>query len=184
MGGCLPPTPPAVQGIPDTAVLGTRDFAVYIEQDDKLIAVKDHTAVLRKASFTLVLVFPSPSSVLVNCADTPGAYDAATGPGRSVPREIIAEAVGNPQHQIMLTEQAYHQWYVSPGTAHTFESITLKDGIYHCRRTIDGFVRPGAARRGIESLEGDRLYFAFYSEAQGKGPGPVQRRERLKIEFR
>ena len=30
---------------------------------------------------------------------------------------LIAEAPGNPQHQVVLTDQAYHRWFVEPGTS-------------------------------------------------------------------
>ncbi|MCY2923838.1 MAG: hypothetical protein NT031_00080, partial [Planctomycetota bacterium] len=169
----------------DTAVLGTHeDFAVYLEQDGKLLAIRDRTAILRKAPFTLVLVFPSPADILVNCADTPGVFNAAAGSAPYPTGEPVAEAVGNPQHQIVLTEQAYHRWFVTPGTSHTFESITLKDGIYHCRRTIEAFVRPGSPRRGIEGLEGNALYFVFVSRQKLLSMSTVRHRERLKVEFR
>jgi hypothetical protein len=184
LAGCVPPATPVVDGIPDEGVVGTRaDFAVYIEQDGKLAAIQDHTASLRKAPFTLVLVFSAPSSVLVNCADSPGLFDSAVRPEPYPTGDVIAEAGGNPQHQVVLTDRAYHRWFVSPGTSHTFESITMKDGTYHCRRTIEAFVRPEAPRRRIESLEGNALYFVFVSRVPELGRSVVRHRERLKVEF-
>ena len=185
LAGCLPPPPPTVEGIPDEAVLGTRDdFAVYLEQDGQLMAIRDRTANLRKAPFTLVFVFPSPSVLLVNCSDTPKLFDSRARLEQALPGDrVIAEALGNPQHQIVLTDEAYHRWFVGPGTSHTFESVTMKDGVCHGRRTIEAFVRPGAPRRPIESLEGNALYFVFLSTVPQAPTHVERRRERLKVVF-
>lgn len=184
LGGCFPPPGPAVKGIPAEALLGRRDdFAIYIEQDGKLMAITDRTATLRKAPFTLVVVFPAPSDVLVNCNDSPALFDAPRSLGKA-PLDFIAEAPGNPQHQVVLTEGAYHRWFIERGPSHTFESVTMKDAVFHGRRTIEAFLRPGSARRPIESLEGNALYFVFVSTIPHAAKYVERHSERLKILFR
>ncbi|MCY2930704.1 MAG: hypothetical protein NTV86_14635 [Planctomycetota bacterium] len=185
LAGCANPFAPVVEGIPAEGVIGTRDdFALYIEQDGKLMAIQDRTAALRKAPFTLVVVFASPSNVLVNCSDSPALFDTPKPLKQILSGSPILEAPGNPQHQVVLTNEASHDWFVRDGASHTFESVTMKDGVLHGRRTIEAFTRPGTSRRPIESLEGNALYFVFVSTWPQTGRIIERHTERLKILFR
>jgi len=173
----------------DSAVLrspgGT--FSVYVEQNGRLVAMSDHTVRVKKAPFTLVLVFPALRGVLVNCSDQPGLFDQARTGGAVTKMpplgRQIEEAAGNPHHQVVLTEEAWHHWYIFADSAHKFESVTHKDDKYFCRRTVGTYLRPGAERGGIEQFEGNTLYFVFVKPAWSGSERIEQDREYLKIVF-
>lgn len=170
-----------------------KHFAVAFEQNGQLVPINDHQVTLEKKTFSIVLYFKEPGSVLVNAALHPDSFEQARD---GVPFERIqgfadlgmAEEPFNPKTLLMLSKNAPHYWYYEHDTNHRFNDVRLKDGILICRRiTGQAMYRDGNRNMvPIRDMRENAMYFVFMRTMWKPDFSQQfeQQREYVKVTFR
>ena len=168
-------------------------FAVAFEQNGQLIPIKDNQVTLEKKTFSIVLYFKEPGSVLVNSALQPESFEQARD---GAPFERIrgfadlgmAEEPFNPKTLLMLSSQAPHYWYYENETDHRFNNISRKNGLLICRRIIAQVMYRDGDRGMIpvRDMRENAIYFVFIRTMwkQDFSQQFEQQREFVKVNFR
>jgi len=143
-------------------------FAVAFEQNGHLIPITDHQVVLEKKSFSIVLYFKQPDSVLLNASFSADSYNQAR---RGTPfGEIdgfadlgMAEEPFNPKTLLMISDHAPHYWYYDHAANHRFNDVQSKNGIFICRRIVGQVMYRDTNREvvSIKNMSEDTLYLVF-----------------------
>ena len=143
-------------------------FAVGFEQSGRLIPIENHQVILQKKSFSLVLYFKRPESVLINASFSPDSFEQARA---GVPLENIlgfadlgmAEEPFNPKTLLMISDNAPHYWYYENDANHRFNDVAKKKGIFICRRIIAQVMHRDTTRAlvPVRDMREDALYLVF-----------------------
>ena len=143
-------------------------FAVAFEQSGQLIPITDHQVVLEKKSFSIVLYFKQPDSVLLNTSFSADSYNQARS---GAPFEDIdgfadlgmAEEPFNPKTLLMMSDHAPHYWYYDHNANHRFNDVKSKNGIFICRRIVGQVMYRDTNRTlvSIKDMPENALYVVF-----------------------
>jgi len=187
--GC-PPNGPA-NGPPagGATKLDAGDFIVAVEQDGKRVMLNDHQVRLARRPFTIILVFPKWTGVMVNASDR-SEMAAAVQAGRSVstvlplPRRGLPEDLANPRKCIFVTEKGFNYWYYFGRGKSSFDEVIQAEREFVCKRRIASFAADNAAAaRPLTQLPKRELYLTFVS-VKWSGNQRVQKSaEYIKVVF-
>ncbi len=143
-------------------------FSIGFQQKGRNIPVKNHQVTLKKKTFTIVVTFKQPDSVLVNASDSPESFEAAKN---GKPFDLIpgfadlgmAEEAFNPKSLLMLSSDAPHYWFYQDGFSHRFNDITQQDGLWVCRRIVGQVMYRDTSRNLVQvpDMPEDELYLVF-----------------------
>ena len=170
-------------------------FSVSIQQDGKIIPIKDHTVRLKKKPFTILLYFPKIDdiNIYVNASRSSESYNAARQgkPMEEIPgfheKFGMAEYRFNRERTLMLSKSAPHYWYYSKDDDHRFDEVYPKDGKWLCRRIAANIMNRDTKRdyKNIENFDGNRLYMVFLKGKYTKDYSNIieNQREYLEIDF-
>jgi hypothetical protein len=168
-------------------------FTVGFQQDGQLIPIKNHQVFLKKKTFTLVVSFKQPDSVLINASFEPQSFEQArTGSSLENIQGFsdlgMAEEAFNPKSLLMLSSKAPHYWYYQDETNHRFNDIAQQNGMWICRRIIGQVMYRDTTRemRRISDIPENELYLVFMKTvwAQDFSQQFEKQREYVKIIFR
>ena len=146
----------------------TTYFTVGFQQDGQDIPIKKHEVTLKKKTFSIVVTFKQPDSVLLNASVRPESYEMArTGK----PLDIIpgfsdlgmAEEAFNPKSLLMLSADAPHYWFYQDGFTHRFNDVVQQDGLWICRRIVGQVMYRDTTRQmvPVRDISEDELYLVF-----------------------
>ncbi|MCP4400526.1 MAG: hypothetical protein GY801_24895 [bacterium] len=168
-------------------------FAVGFEQNGQLIPIENHQVTLQKKTFSIVIYFKEPGSVLVNSS----LYPESLGQARDgVPFERIrgfadlgmAEEPFNPKTLLMLSKQAPHYWYYEHDTSHRFNDVSRQKGLLVCRRITAQVMYRDKERNmvPVKNMRENAIYFVFMRTMwkQDFSRQFEQQREYVKVNFR
>lgn len=157
-------------------------FGLYFEQDGKRYDVVNNGLTLKAAPFELVLYFPEPMGVLLNASLEPFTFGPATRKKNTKKKDdllgfsqtAMAEAVFNPDKDIIINDNAPSYWYYDSATSHRFSEVIATDSGYLCKRRIE--VLSFVADKKQELIEGNMpaLYLVFMSVMQGKNQHEIE----------
>jgi hypothetical protein len=123
---------------------GNPRFQISIEQDGRLVPIKDNTVRIRRAPFAIVVGMNEPMGILVIPSIDPEFYDLAR---KGAPWEKITEKTGmaednfNPGKEIVLFGDVPSYWHYIDDANHRFSTITKEEnGLIVCRRNIENLV--------------------------------------------
>ncbi|PIE29277.1 hypothetical protein CSA57_09730 [candidate division KSB3 bacterium] len=143
-------------------------FAVAFEQHGQLIPIANHQITLEKNSFSIVLFFKEPGSVLVNASLQSESFEQARD---GVAFEQIqgftdlgmAEEPFNPKTLLMLSKQAPHYWYYEDASKHRFNDVRWQEGLLVCRRIVAQVMyrEKGRATLPLRDMRENAIYFVF-----------------------
>ena len=168
-------------------------FAVGFEQNGQLIPIQNHQITLEKKTFSLVLFFKKPGSVLVNASLHPTSFEQARN---GVPFERIqgfadlgmAEEPFNPKTLLMLSNQAPHYWYYENDANHRFNDVSWRQGTLVCRRILGQVMYRDEDRKlsPVKNIRENAIYFVFMRTMwkQDFSRQFEQQREYVKVNFR
>lgn len=143
-------------------------FVVGFEQNGQLVPIKNHQVLLEKKSFSIVIYFKEPGSVLVNASFTPESFETAKAeqalkdiPGFS---DLgMAEEPFNPKTLLMMSKTAPHYWYYEHQGNHRFNDVQQKNGVFVCRRIIAQIMDRDSTRtmRPVMEIAENGMYLVF-----------------------
>lgn len=174
-------------------IANTKFFTIGFQQDGQLIPVENHQVFLKKKTFSIVISFKQPDSVLVNASFYPESFEQART-GRPL-NDIqgfsdlgMAEEAFNPKVLLMISSTAPHYWYYQKDSNHRFNNIIQQDGIWICRRIVGQIMYRDTTRKvlPIRDIPEDELYLVFMKTvwAQDFSQQFEKQREYVKIIFR
>ena len=157
-------------GAGGVAKLDAGDFVVAIEQDSKRVMLNDrHEARLARRPFTIILVFPKWSGVMVNASHR-GQMVAAVQAGRDVstvlplPRQGLPENLGNPKKCIFVTEKGFNYWYYLGKGKSRFNEVVQMPKEFVCKRQVANFAADNADQaKPLAQLPQRELFLTFVS---------------------
>jgi hypothetical protein len=146
----------------------TKYFAVGFQQDGRSIPIENHQVILKKKTFTIVLYFKQPDSVLMNASFSPDSFEQARAgmPLKDIPGFSdlgMAEEVFNPKTLLMISTNAPHYWYYENDANHRFNDVMRKNGILICRRIVAQVMYRDTTRKlaTVKDMREDELYLVF-----------------------
>ena len=83
-----------------------RSFILGVEQDGRMLPIRDHQVVLKRKPFVIVVVFPVPDAVLVIASFRPDSFEAAR---RTVQRDPGVRGVPRPPGAVQPGQDPRHR---------------------------------------------------------------------------
>lgn len=185
--GCDPKTNVESSRVTEVRHEGPREhFAVGLQQDGRKIPIRNHVAVLKKAPFSLVLLFPDQPGVLVNTQTSPALLEKARRRRdltRSAPLTNTMKQWKAPI--LRASDDSWDYWY-HYGLSRDMtkfddvQRVELRDGgnVMACKKIIQQVqLSPDDQAVPVEELSADRLHLVFvFAPAQvGGGRSEAQR---------
>ena len=146
------------------------DIVVAIEQDGKRVMLNDrHEARLARRGFTIIIVFPKWSGVMVNASHR-AEMAAAVRAGRPVstvlplPRQGLQEDLGNPRKCIFVTDKGFNYWYYLGKGKSRFNEVVQMPKEFVCKRQVANFAADNADQaKPLAQLPQRELFLTFVS---------------------
>jgi hypothetical protein len=163
-------------------------FAVSIQQDGRKVPIRDHTAVLRREPFSIVLAFTRFDGVFVQASFHPHFHDAARS-GRDLAAILpFPRTVSWMGPSLLVNDQEYQRWYHFGTGISRFDKVEARaeEGVILCKKVIGRYQesRTGETMPLLDVRRG-ALYLVFLRARVD--PGSRRRvesqREYLKIVF-
>ena len=157
-------------------------FSVYFEQDGNKIDIINNEVKLKRALFSIILVFPQPMGLLINGSFNDSTYHFALKnlPMDQLPgfRETgMAEDNFNPKKEILIANNAPSYWYYDSKKENRFDNVTEENSKLICEREIKTLDNVDTKKNSKVSDCKNPLYLVFISYAQGKDWG-----DRIEVE--
>jgi len=167
-----------------------RSFILGVEQDGRMLPIRDHQVVLKRKPFVIVVVFPVPDAVLVSASLRPDSFEAAR---RGEPFSAIPGFAGTRARQelfnrdktLVVGDDVHQNWQYSSEKVHNFDSVTTRDRALFCRRTVAKYQLSGRQAEDIATIDSPAVYLVFIARQWSPSPAnrPEKQREVLKIAF-
>lgn len=150
-----------------------KGFHVLIEQDGKILKIKNGKVKLDKSEFNIVIELHEPMGLLINASFNKKTYKSAS---KGKPKSELlgfqntgmAEGILNTNKEIFISNKSPSYWYYSDEKNNRFNSVEVIDGKYKCRRTISNLYNiDDRLNINIKDVE-KPLYLVFILYKRGK----------------
>jgi len=169
--------------------LTTSEFTVAIKQDGKLVTLHDNEARLAKGPFTVILVLPRWSGVMVNASHTDRLTSLvkAGSPVSAVlplPKRAMPEDMGNPRQCVFVSDEGYNYWYYLGDAKSSFDEVTNYPREFVCKRHVANLApdKDGPLTPLTQSPQAD-LYLTFVATQWSGGQRVEKASQYVKLVF-
>jgi hypothetical protein len=164
-------------------------FAVAIQQDGRKVPIREHTVVLRREAFDVLVALPTPGGVFVNASTSPDLARYARD-NRRVDDRVALEAFSEePSSILTLADRGFAYWYyMGPGISKFTDVRVLghpqRGRTWVCKKSLTHWRDGNGPAVKLEHLSADQLYLVFV-KADWEGQRRVeQAHEWLRVVFR
>jgi hypothetical protein len=164
-------------------------FALAVQQGGKKIPIRDHTVVLRRAPFDVLIALPAPGGVFVNASRKPDlARHAAQNPriDDRMPLEAYSE---EPSRILTLAPKGFAYWYyMAPGIS-KFTDVRIvghpsMGRTWVCKKSLGAFRDSNSSPRKMSQIDADSIYLVFVKGQWRDQRRVAQAHEWLRVVFR
>ncbi|HOP63299.1 MAG TPA: hypothetical protein PK358_07805 [Spirochaetota bacterium] len=145
-----------------------RTVEIFIEQNGSRIDIKDNTAELRRAPFSVIINFSRPDSIFINASFLSESYNNASmglplnellgfkNPG-------IDEEPFNKENTLYISKSSPNLWYYTDDTDHRFDLIKKSERGIICQRSISSVMDIDTEGQAIElpKIKKDTIYLVI-----------------------
>jgi hypothetical protein len=163
-------------------------FDLALEQDDLVLTPEEGVYSLEPQEFVILATIQGNESLYLNFSTNPALYNAVRD-GKNFQKVLgfggtgMAEALGNPDQEIWLTDGGWHVWFAQNSKVSRFDEVLLTDWGKVGIRTVKSLYDVDAGER-IAWEEVEQIYLVLADARWAEGEYEVKAAQGLVLDFR